>query len=400
MEKILSEMGFFASLLLLSEIARRWVKSKSPGSLVAQQLLICSLVLAWFTVSITLILFNKWVISSRGGEDGQMTFPIFYTMTHMALKGIFACCYYYFVQLERSLPKVSLRIFLGLSLAGVFAAFDIVTSNLSFLYISASFYTFLKASSLLFILLLAILCCLEPMTVNLVSTVVLISTGMFLASYGEADFNLTGFSLVMVSEAFAAMRWITTQILLEHDDCGPMTAVLYMSPGATLALVPFVIVRERAALAVLDDWASISSFGVLILFPGFLAFLLLLVEVQIIKETSSLTMTVFGNLKSVVTIIFAVLVFKERTTLLQWAGLLVALTGMIAYSHERGEWVSPTGIERVKSGLLPRLESGDNLADLHRDDPEVVGSPTERTSLLPMGQRLSTAKGASEPCPP
>mmetsp|Transcript_90238 Transcript_90238/g.232950 ORF Transcript_90238/g.232950 Transcript_90238/m.232950 type:complete len:408 (+) Transcript_90238:61-1284(+) len=383
--KIMSEMGFFASLLLISEFGRRWVKFRHPGSVIAHNLLVCSLVLSWFTVSITLILFNKWVISSgQGGQ--QMTTPVSYTMSHMAMKGIIACIYFWLTGMQFSLPKVTCRVLIGLTFVGVFAALDIVTSNLSFLYISASFYTFLKASSLIFILVLAMITGLEQASVTLVSTCVLITCGLFLASYGDADFNTVGFALVMVSEAFAALRWITTQIMLESDDCDAMTAVLYMSPGATLSLLPAVMIREREALQALD-WTELSTFGVLIIFPGFLAFLLLLVEVHIIKETSSLNMTVFGSLKSAVTVVFCVIVFRERTTLIQWAGLLVALTGMIAYSHSRGEWVDSVKLEKVRSGLLPRLESANDLWERYHDPepemvPEMVTGPTERTHLI------------------
>merc|ERR1719356_1210142 len=80
-----------------------------------------------------------------------------------------------------------------------------------------------------------------------------------------------------------------------------------------------------------------NSFGFLglVCFPGFLAFLLLLAEVQLVRETSGLTLTVFGNLKSVCTILFAILVFGEHTELLQWLGLGVALLGMLAYSNAK-----------------------------------------------------------------
>eukprot|EP00416_Gambierdiscus_australes_P004443 CAMPEP_0171122820 /NCGR_PEP_ID=MMETSP0766_2-20121228/105860_1 /TAXON_ID=439317 /ORGANISM="Gambierdiscus australes, Strain CAWD 149" /LENGTH=178 /DNA_ID=CAMNT_0011585671 /DNA_START=33 /DNA_END=567 /DNA_ORIENTATION=+ len=138
-----------------------------------------------------------------------------------------------------------------------------------------------------------------------------------------------------------------------------MTAVLYMSPAAVLICVPFVLLLERYNIA--DFFRNVEnavSLVGLVLFPGFLAFLLLLVEVQLVKETSSLTLTVFGNLKSVVTILFSVLVFHERTSLLQWCGLVVALTGMLAYSHARGEWVASETFDKIKTLLKGREGTG------------------------------------------
>mmetsp|Transcript_52084 Transcript_52084/g.121103 ORF Transcript_52084/g.121103 Transcript_52084/m.121103 type:complete len:377 (+) Transcript_52084:88-1218(+) len=345
--KILSEMLLFLGLLVANEACRWVLKRRAPNArLLQHSFWVCSLVLGWFTVSITLILYNKWVITSWG--PAGIRCPIFYTSNHMLLKGMFAGCYFQLFQ-RRSPPKVSWQAFLGLSFAGAFASLDILTSNMSYIYISASFYTFLKSSSLVFVLFFALVCCLEPCSVSTISTVVLVSTGMFLSSYGEPEFNTIGLILVVTSEVFAALRWIVTQIMLQDDSIDAMTAVLYMSPAAVLTCVPCVVARERHDLAAFfQDAQNSASLVALFLFPGFLAFLLLLLEVQLVKETSSLTLTVFGNLKSVSTILFSVVVFHEQTSVLQWCGLLIALTGMLAYSHSRGEWVASETFDGFK----------------------------------------------------
>jgi len=334
MIKILTEMGFFLSLLLSSEVIRWTMKQRTPQSpAVNQALWICTLVLSWYTVSITLILFNKWIISSWHGTG--MTFPIFYTSTHMLLKGVFATLYYVCWG-ERTLPRIDTKTFTGLSIAGACAALDIVCSNVSLVHISATYYTFLKSSALIFYLVFAVLFRIEQCSVSISSTVLLVSLGMFLTSYGETDFSAVGFSLVIASEMFAAIRWIVTQITVKDSGVDAMTAVLYMAPASTLTLLPAVFAIERyEVVTAFTEMGDFVNFMALVCFPGFLALLLLLVEVQLVKETSGLTLTVFGNLKSVCTVIFAILVFGEQTTALQWIGLAVAVVGMIAYSHAK-----------------------------------------------------------------
>ena len=103
------------------------------------------------------------------------------------------------------LPNIRL---VGLSLAGVFAALDIMLSNLSLVTLSASFYTFLKSSSLIFVLIVGVLTFVEELSLGIVTTVSLVSVGMFLMSYGEANFDVAGAILVLTSELFAALRWI------------------------------------------------------------------------------------------------------------------------------------------------------------------------------------------------
>jgi len=342
-------------------LARRSIIRSDPNSRAAGTLWICSLVLGWYTVSITLILYNKWVITSW--TPGGMRFPISYTTSHMLLKGCLAWLYFSFVRGKRP-PWLGWGIFIGFSLAGSFAALDIVTSNLSFLYISATFYTFLKSASLTFMLGFALLFCLEPPSASLISTVALTSAGMFLASYGAPDFHLLGFCLVMASEVFAALRWVVTQIMMKDDNADCMTAVLYMSPAATLTLLPWACMQERDELAAVTESAKVSAQTLaLVLFPGFLSFILLLVEVQLVKDTSSLTLSVFGHLKSVATIAFSLVVFHEKSSLLQWVGLLVALCGMVLYAQARGEWnyKAETCSSSSKDGSSPHADESTGL---------------------------------------
>jgi len=326
---IIQEMCFFGGLVVVNEIFRRCLTLRPA---LAQSMLITSYVLAWFTVSITLILYNKWVIASW---NGGMSFPISYTTGHMFFKGVFAFVFILFR--GKPWPRFDWRVLAMLSFVGAMAALDIAASNMSLLYISASYYTFLKSSSLLFILLFAFITCLEPFSPSIVTTVVLISVGMALCSYGEIHFSVKGFVLVMSSEVFSALRWIVTEMTIKNKSWDLMAMVFYMAPASTLTLAPIAFVSERSEITKFHDARLVGELVGFILFPAFLAFLLLLVEMMIIHETSSLSLTVFGNVKSVVTIIFAMIVFGEQTTLPQWCGMAVAISGMTFYAHARGD---------------------------------------------------------------
>jgi hypothetical protein len=55
------------------------------------------------------------------------------------------------------------------------------------------------------------------------------------------------------------------------------------------------------------------------------------VQVKLVKISSSLTMGLFGNLKEVVTIALSIMVFGDKVTGLDVTGLLIAIGGAVWY---------------------------------------------------------------------
>ena len=55
---------------------------------------------------------------------------------------------------------------------------------------------------------------LERPTISLISSVLIIATGVIVASYGEINFNWMGIGIMFASEVFEALKIVMTQILL------------------------------------------------------------------------------------------------------------------------------------------------------------------------------------------
>lgn len=275
---------------------------------------------------------------------------------------------------------------------GFMTALDVAASNMSFLFITVAFYTMLKSASLIFILVFGLLLRMEQCSLGIAGTVLLIAFGIFITSYGETEFDATGFWLVLSSEVFAAMRWLATQKTLHSSGLSAMQTVLFMSPASSVTLAPIVVLREWHELTFLAEPQEVLHYFLLVLVPGFLAFLLLLIEVQLVKVTSSLTLSVFGNLKSVVTIIFSIVVFGETTTLLQWSGLLLALTGMLVYARLKNKSLAVDSLALVRYEVLPQedeepLEGNENgcgEVDVQIDEPKVPPPSTVGAKTAPV----------------
>ena len=81
---------------------------------------------------------------------------------------------------------------------------DIGLSNLSLVYVTVSFYTMAKTSSILFLLAFAFWLRLEPVSLRLTAAALTLTLGEVLTVQGETQFNVLGFFLVIAAAAVGA----------------------------------------------------------------------------------------------------------------------------------------------------------------------------------------------------
>ncbi len=203
-------------LLVAANVLQLRIRAEShPWHPWVRYVRISKYVLSWYIISISFTLCNKWVL--RYWHEDGFPFPIFVTAMHMTIKFcltrvINRCC----IRPERRVRPLPWRTSLrGPIPIGVLTGVDVVFSNLSFMFISVTFYTILKSGALIWILIWAVIMRLEPLTVEIVAICALVSVGVSLASYGEASFSLVGFILVTAACASSGLRWALTQIMLE-----------------------------------------------------------------------------------------------------------------------------------------------------------------------------------------
>ena len=79
----------------------------NPRAARAALVLLC--VLVWFSTSISLTLYNKWLYNSWCADSGGFAFPVFVTTVHMGAKGIFALLLLAFRHCARPRARPSAR---------------------------------------------------------------------------------------------------------------------------------------------------------------------------------------------------------------------------------------------------------------------------------------------------
>jgi len=152
----------------------------------------------WFVLSASLALYNKAIFSKKGFPA-----PLLYTSCQFFMQWLLATWALQWPQLfndrdkrfvTRGRPVVPTDSWMRTILpVGFFMGLDIGLSNISLVYITVSFYTLTKTTSLIFTLFVSFITGMEKFSWTLTGIVVTVMLGEAAAVIGETQFNAIGF---------------------------------------------------------------------------------------------------------------------------------------------------------------------------------------------------------------
>ncbi|KAK9470409.1 triose-phosphate transporter family-domain-containing protein [Dipodascopsis tothii] len=297
-------------------------------------------ILMWYTFSLVLSLYNKWMFS---GDHLNFKFPLFASSLHMVIQTALAAAaltVFPFLRPPRD-RRMSWRVYLlHIGPCGIATGGDIGLGNMSLRYITLGFYTMVKSSNLVFVLMFAFVFRLERPTLKLVGIIALMTSGVLMMVASETSFVFVGFILVLMAAILSGFRWALTQILLKNNEStsNPFATIFYLAPvmGVTLFLLANVLEGPRALLTS-DVWATRSPlvWVVILAFPGVLAFAMTAAEFALLKRTNVVTLSIVGIFKEVLTILAAASVFGDALTPVNITGLVLTLIAIALYNYMR-----------------------------------------------------------------
>ena len=286
------------------------------------------LIAQWIFLSSTIILFNKYLLSSA-----KFHFPLTLVSLHMAFITVAAAAWRGFGWIEIpqdiSWHDVTTR-FLPVALL---FALSLCLGNMAYLYISVAFVQMLKASTPVAVLLASFAFGLETPRAELGGCIFLIATGVAVSCYGQIQFDLIGFSVQMAAVGCEALRLCLVSIALTSKGfkLSPIAFLYFVAPLCWLAILPAWLWLEADAVCH-HDFAPIRRVGLSILFANAsVAFLLNLATMALIKHTSPLTLNVSGVFKDILLIVWSVAISGAIVTPVQYGGYTIAVVGVSGY---------------------------------------------------------------------
>ncbi|KAJ3570136.1 hypothetical protein NP233_g4593 [Leucocoprinus birnbaumii] len=210
---------------------------------------------------------------------------------------------------------------------GLLFSGSLILSNTAYLYLSVSYIQMLKAFTPVAILLIQWTFRLEDPNKKLAVIVVMISSGVALASQGELRFNLIGFITQAAAVAFEASRLVMIQVLLHNLKMDPLVSLHYYAPVCAAINLFFLPFTEGLA-----PFYNLFKLGPAILLSNAaVAFLLNVAAVFLVCAGSGLVLTLAGVFKDILLITGSVLIFGSPITPLQVFGYSIALAGLVLF---------------------------------------------------------------------
>lgn len=288
----------------------------------------------YFPLSIGLTFYQRWFLK-------DFHFPLMVVMIHLITKFVAAaiCRTLWRCWTRRSRTRLDwLNIIRKIAPTGLASGLDIAFSNWGIELITVSLYTMTKSSTIVFILIFALIFKLEEKTWSLFLTVMMISGGLLLFTYKAAQFNAVGFFLVLFASFCSGLRWTLAQLVMQKSELGlnnPIDMLYHVQPWMFISVLPFVLIFEVAPA--IETWNSLvfpQDSGVVwtrlssIFLGSFIALAMELSEYLVVSRMSSLTLSVAGIFKEVCTLTLAIEWNGDIMSKLNFVGLLLCLAGI------------------------------------------------------------------------
>lgn len=273
-------------------------------------------------VSISIVLTNKWVYS-------VVNFPNM-TLTFLHFVSTFLCLHLCQLMGFFSVKHVPLKSMIPL--ACFFCGFVVLT-NLSLENNSVGTYQVAKVMTTPCVLFIQFYFYGKLTTRGTILTVIPIIFGVMLTFIYDLKFNIVGSVYALFGVVVTSFYQVMIGEKQKELQLNSMQLLYYQAPISAALLILPVLICEPISLVIYRTWTFYELLPVVC--SCLIAFTVNLSIYWIIGNTSALTYNMAGHSKFVLTVTAGYLLFHDPLTSNQLVGLVLTLTGVIAYTHLR-----------------------------------------------------------------
>ncbi|GIL65961.1 hypothetical protein Vafri_19608 [Volvox africanus] len=314
----------------------------APKGLALQLVITYGYMFLWIGLSAAVIMINKYVLSMSG-----FPYPVALTCTHMLFCAVLAFLLVKLGFVEA--VSISADTYLSCILPiGLLFAGTLWLGNAAYLYLSVSFIQMLKASMPMVVFIVGVLFSTEKFTMKAALNMLVVGTGIAIASYGEIHFVVVGVILQVGSIATESVRLTLVQILLQKRGIkmNPVSTLYHIAPCCFVFLfLPFIYIELPKMVADPNLHVNVP----LLLASAACAFALNMSVFLLIGKTSALTMNVAGVIKDWLLILLSVVLYGSPVTRTQLGGYGLAFVGVMYYNYAKVEQMKQSAAAAQKA---------------------------------------------------
>lgn len=305
---------------------------------------------AWFLANGSTVIFNKYIF-----QNMHFHAPLTLTLIHMSIQSLLAYLTIGVFGLVDKVP-VDAADYTSklLVIAAVFCA-NICLGNVSLRYVPVSFMQTIKSLTPATTALLQFIIFRSRLTRPALVALIPVTLGVGLASLTELEFHFGGFIAALTSCFLTGLKFVlSSQMLAGKYKLDSINLLYYMAPPSAVFLLPMSYIFEgRFVARWIADPSRSSNDALLLALSGAVSFCLNVALFVVLKATSSVTVTVAGNVKTVGVIAVSIMIFKNRVTPLNVLGCFTAIMGCMWYGLLPVKWATMGTFEtgEVKAGL-------------------------------------------------
>ncbi|KAK4046984.1 hypothetical protein OIV83_005670 [Microbotryomycetes sp. JL201] len=288
----------------------------------------------YFAFNLGLTLYNKLVLQG---------FPFAWTLTAIQMLGgtlgtQVALARGFFTQARLTTREGMIMIAFS-----VLYTVNIAVSNLSLGLVSVPFHQVVRAMTPLFTIILAASLYGKRHSRDTYLSLIPVVMGVVFATYGDYSATAWGFVLTLIGTLLAALKTIVTnRVQVGRLKLHPLDLLIRMSPLAFCQCVFFGWSSgELDRVRVYSATEMTRRKAIALAMNGAIAFGLNVVSFTANKKTSALTMTVAANVKQVLTIVLAVVIFNVQLNPMNLFGITLTLLG--------GAWYAKVELQEKQS---------------------------------------------------
>ncbi|KAJ8592948.1 TPT-domain-containing protein [Rhizopogon salebrosus TDB-379] len=282
----------------------------------------------WIVLSSGVIIYNNYIYNTL-----HFKYPVFLVTWHLTFAAIGTRVLQRTTHLldgAKDIPVSKDMFFRSILPIGLLFSGSLILSNTAYLYLSVAYIQMLKAFTPVAILLITWIFRLSEPSRELLLIVLMISSGVALASKGERWFSLIGFLIQAGGVGFEATRLVLIQTLLHGLKMDPLVSLHLYAPVCALinlCVIPFTEGLEPFSVV----WGMPHITPFLLITNALLAFLLNIAAVYLVGVGSGLVLTLAGVFKDVLLVTGSVVIWGGEVSLMQAGGYSIALCGLVIF---------------------------------------------------------------------